>query len=859
MFTHVEALVGGIDHEGVLQQSGFAEVIQRASDVVVERLEHLGVVTHVALIFIVRQSFTREVFAIEVAGHGVVEVIVGLEVCAVEAANHAEIVLGEAGLHARAIHLGVIDQVHVVVGSDAHLLSLSGSASGIVIVEGGGLGEGFVLIFIQILQLRQPAAMARLVVDEECEGSVLVALVVKPVDGFVGDDVGDVAAFSHRVVRHGDEVGIVVVSLFRHDVPVVKTGGKADEVPFSDDGSLIARFLEEFGHGLLRAVEDAVFVVGESVFVGVLAGEHAGSGGSGERVGDVGVDELDSVGSDAVKVGRADVGFVVAAHHLRGVVIGHDIDDVVAFLSSHERGEQRRSEKQRFSGSGEGSVSHFVKFWRREKRDGGRKTEKSGMTPALWVGMSVPLFFRVGILLLRHVIDDVHDLFAECVSFFHGVSFGIDADDGFGVTLAEVHPLVSKVNLDAVDVSDGFVLIEFLDLLQDGEDVGGGIEVDAVLGDEIFRERIAELGGTHSGLSQMSEDEGDAHECVATGVSGGIDDTTVSFATDDGTCFFHLGHHVHFADGCSSVVATIFLGDVTQTAGGREVGHRGAGGVLEHVVGASHEGVFFTEHGAIFANEGEAVHIGIDHDAEVVTSLAQEVTDFGEVFFERFGVVGEVSGGFHVETGDLSDTQLSEEFRQDDAADGVHGVDGDGEVSTTDGVDVHEFEVFDEFDVTLVVAEVLGVASEAVHVCKFKVAAVGEAHHFRSLYGREEFTFFVEEFEGVPLARVVAGSDDDAAAGAFHGDGELGGRGGSKADVHHVKAHAHECAADHVADHFTADASITTHHNLAAEGAVDDFLTKRGISRNGLGNVHGVERVACATADGAAETGNGFN
>ena len=224
--------------------------------------------------------------------------------------------------------------------------------------------------------------------------------------------------------------------------------------------------------------------------------------------------------------------------------------------------------------------------------------------------------------------------------------------------------------------------------------------------------------------------------------------------------------------------------------------------MLEHVVGAGHEGVFFAEHGAVFTNEGEAVHIGVDHDAQVVASFAEEVTYFAEVFLEGFGVVGEVAGGFGVESCHLGHAELSEEFGQDNAAHGVHGVDGHGEVGTADGVDVHQFEVLDQFDVALVVAEVLGVASEAVDVDKFKVAAIGFANNLRGFCGWQEFAFLIEELQCVPLAWVVAGGDDDAAAGAFHGDSQFRGGGGCQSDVYYVEAHAHERTADHVAHHF---------------------------------------------------------
>ena len=103
--------------------------------------------------------------------------------------------------------------------------------------------------------------MTGFVVHEESEGFLLVALLIEPVNGFVGDNVREVA-FYHIGTVGVVEVGIVIVTLCGEDVPMVETGGTAHEVPFTDQRGLIAGFLEQLGHGLLRAVEDAVLIVG---------------------------------------------------------------------------------------------------------------------------------------------------------------------------------------------------------------------------------------------------------------------------------------------------------------------------------------------------------------------------------------------------------------------------------------------------------------------------------------------------------------------------------------------------------------------------------------------------------------------
>ena len=86
----------------------------------------------------------------------------------------------------------------------------------------------------------------------------------------------------------------------------------------------------------------------------------------------------------------------------------------------------------------------------------------------------------IALLLLGHGVDHIHNLLCQGISFFASVSLSINTDDGFCVGLAEVYPLVGKVNLHSIDVSDLLVFVDFLNLLKQGKDIGGGFEIDAI-------------------------------------------------------------------------------------------------------------------------------------------------------------------------------------------------------------------------------------------------------------------------------------------------------------------------------------------------------------------------------------------
>ena len=364
VLAHVEALVGGIDHEGIVQQAFLLQVVEHTTHIIVERLHHLGIVAHVALVFPFGQLASLRVLLVELLDDGCVEGIVLGTLFGRQTANEGFISSLEPSLEVLAVHLRVVHDVHVL--PDAHLLRSGGRTALVVVIEVVGHGEGLVLVQGEILQLGQPVAVDGLVVDEEAERFVLVALVLHPVDALVGDEVGQIAFLGDGIVLHGDETRVVVVTLAGQDFPIVEAGGQAFEVPLADDGRLVARLLEQLGHGLLGAVEHASSVVREAVGVAVLARKHAGTAGTAQRVSHEAVGEAHAVGGNAVEVGRLDVATVVATHHLSRVVVGHDIDNVVGLDlglllrgAGRKEGQHNRCARKRAQqGSGEVDFLH---------------------------------------------------------------------------------------------------------------------------------------------------------------------------------------------------------------------------------------------------------------------------------------------------------------------------------------------------------------------------------------------------------------------------------------------------------------------------------------------------------------------
>ena len=281
MLSHIEALVGGVDNHRVLEQPVVLKILNHTAHIAVNGVNHAPVVVHVALVFPFGQCLSREVRLLEFTDDGVV---VGIPLRALRRC-HAHVVGASPFFQQFVVgmdlvlmvgHLQVVDDIHIL--DDAHLLFLCGESSLIVVVEVVGQGINHVVIKVEVAGVRVPDAVRSLVVEQETEGLRLVALVAHPVYGEVGDDVGDVS-LSLYFLAIVDERRIIVVALSGQDVPVVEAGGIARQMPFAHDASLVAGLLQQLWEGLLAAVE-GTRVVGESVFMAVLAGEQTGARGA---------------------------------------------------------------------------------------------------------------------------------------------------------------------------------------------------------------------------------------------------------------------------------------------------------------------------------------------------------------------------------------------------------------------------------------------------------------------------------------------------------------------------------------------------------------------------------------------------
>lgn len=148
----------------------------------------------------------------------------------------------------------------------------------------------------------------------------------------------------------------------------------------------------------------------------------------------------------------------------------------------------------------------------------------------------------------------------------------------------------------------------------------------------------------------------------------GVDHPAVAFSADHAAVLFHQRHDIDFPHGRGLVMPPVGCRYVGQGPGGGQVGGRVAFLTRKDVVGHSDQGVFLAEHLAVLVDKGQTVHVRIDDDAHVGPCVGYRAADLSQVFFQRFGVVGEMSVGRAVEFRNVGNPQGPQQFGDGDPA-----------------------------------------------------------------------------------------------------------------------------------------------------------------------------------------------
>ncbi len=359
-------------------------------------------------------------------------------------------------------------------------------------------------------------------------------------------------------------------------------------------------------------------------------------------------------------------------------------------------------------------------------------------------------------------------------------------------------------------------------------------------------------------MRQVTEEQGNTYQSIASVVTGRINNSTIAFATDNSAYLFHLGSYIHFAYSRSGIFLTVLTCYVTQRTGRTQVGNRIARSVLQHIVGHGNQRIFFTVHLTVLTNHGQTVYIRVYHKSNVCLTAFHKVHDVAQILFQRFRIVLEITGRLAVEFLHMLHSELFQQLRKNDAAYGVYTINGYTEIGFPDSFHIHQVKRQHTVDMLLVISKVFAIRAELVHFGKVELFSFGNTKHFIALLLVQELSFLIQKFQGIPLLGIVRSSQDDTSAGTFHGNSQFGSRSRSQIDVHYIPAHTHERAYHHILYHLARDACITAYYNFVAFYCTR-FADKRSVCRSKLHNVERVQPLACTTAYCSADSRDRFD
>src|SRR5688572_2959117 len=119
-------------------------------------------------------------------------------------------------------------------------------------------------------------AMRRFLLVDHEKGFILISF-SQPVDSKIGREVSYITFcfFANTILN---KIRIIIFSLPGQYIPVIKPYGIRDQMPFANNGSLVACIMQNCSNGLLFVIKFAV-IIRESVYMTVLAGKHYGTTG----------------------------------------------------------------------------------------------------------------------------------------------------------------------------------------------------------------------------------------------------------------------------------------------------------------------------------------------------------------------------------------------------------------------------------------------------------------------------------------------------------------------------------------------------------------------------------------------------
>jgi serine/threonine-protein kinase len=222
---------------------------------------------------------------------------------------------------------------------------------------------------------------------------------------------------------------------------------------------------------------------------------------------------------------------------------------------------------------------------------------------------------------------------AQCLRFRCLGRLGDHAHDRLGVARPNMDPAILPVQAKAIErvCQDAGPAP-----LQGREQAGQTVPRHGVLvlDDGVARQLTGQFAQLPTRMGHQVQNQPHANEGVADAADTRVDDAAVALAADHGPDFLHLLDHVGLADGCPVAGAIELPRHVLDGARGGHVDDHRAALLLQSEADGQCEGQFLAEAAARLINQGQAVGVGIEDEADRGPVPGHQRSDRGQVLVD---------------------------------------------------------------------------------------------------------------------------------------------------------------------------------------------------------------------------------
>ena len=177
--------------------------------------------------------------------------------------------------------------------------------------------------------------------------------------------------------------------------------------------------------------------------------------------------------------------------------------------------------------------------------------------------------------------------------------------------------------------------------------------------------------------------------------------------------------------------------------------------MFQYIVCHRNQCIFFTIHHTVFADHRQTVYVRVNDKRYISFSTLHQVHDISQIFFQRFRIVGKVSGRFAIEFFDVFHPQTFQQFGQDDTSYRVHTVDSHCEISFFDSLNVYQIECQYTVDMFFIISQVFAIRSQMIDIRIIELLGSSNTKYFLPFGCIQEFSMLIQQFQCIPLFGVM--------------------------------------------------------------------------------------------------------